>query len=813
MCYESVAASIAGTGGAWAYTVRVVVNSTNEAHFAAVRAAVPASVSVVRTESNGRPGKGHNSVLETFRRSPEYAYLVMVDGDDFLYPRALSRLEAYLAYEPDVLLLAFHDKLAVARTERDRLVPHFSMRDRLVWFYNLTDVTVPMWYRAKSKDPFAHEATELNTPARPLVFSRRSLAFDLAYDETARLYDDFVVCCKCLERSVLGDLRVFGVVDSHVYLYNTTTPGSATSSFSDEHRAEENAAFRAGLRGKFLAIKDWAARLRDLRMLEIGQADEPDHLETKYRFVERLAGRMDRLPATVAPCGNALVVAEHARTSSLRREEAERIEAELVRLHAERCANVRPIVAVVVCVRPGDSTALAHTLERTARLVDSVVVAASDDDAVARAIFAYGGAPANARLVRETRLDEGTTVMAVAPTVYVPLDVHALLPARLEPDAVYVATDRDAVCVYVTHCDPGPRRVVELNIEVKRIPPFPPSERATGPAAPMAPTGPGGPEKGPGGPTGPMAPTGPTAPTAPTGPTGPMAPVGNKKTTTLVVVIGSVRGGEETWRSMYAHLLVPYGADLAILNGATDDLASDGPNVDGPNVDGPNVDGPRGPSLYRAAKYVWSVPEYANWRDYYAERGVPVDAFVENAAAGFAGGIDEYAGSGAVVCAFRHALLRGHLDVLERYDRVIVTRSDHYYIGDHPALENDGLYIVEGEDYGGGVCDRHWVFPSSMCRAALGVVEYMTEDLPRDEAYAAVRGNANVERMLALMLSANGVVPKRHRRVQFTVAAENDKTRWREATIPFKPEHGLYAKYETEYALATRAPNNAGPEK
>jgi hypothetical protein len=370
--------------------------------------------------------------------------------------------------------------------------------------------------------------------------------------------------------------------------------------------------------------------------------------------------------------------------------------------------------------------------------------------------------------------------MAVAPTVYVPLDVHALLPARLEPDAVYVATDRDAVCVYVAHRDPGPRRVVELNIEVKRIPPFPPSERG--------PTAPTGPEEGAIGHMGPVASTGPV---------GPMAPIGNKKTTTLVVVIGSLRGGEETWRSMYAHLLVPYGADLAILDGATDDLASDGPATDGPTVDGP-----RGPSLYRAAKYVWSVPEYANWRDYYAERGVPVDAFVDNAVTGIAGGIDEHTGSGAIIFAFRHALLHDHLDVLERYDRVIVTRSDHYYIADHPVLENDGLYIVEGEDYGGGVCDRHWVFPSSMCRAALGILEYMTDDLPRDEAYAAVRGSANPERMLALMLRANGVVPKRHRRVQFTVAAENDKTRWREAKIPFKPEHGLYAKYETEYALA-----------
>ena len=734
LCYESVAASVAAAKGAYEYTVRVVVNSTDHGHCAAVRAVVPAPVSVVRTESNGRPGKGHNSVIEDFRRSPEYRYCVLVDGDDFLYPRALARIESYLAYEPDVLLLAFHDKLTASRQEHEKCVPHFSMKDKLVWFYNLTDVTVPRWYEAKSMSPFAHDATELNTPARPLVFSRRSLDFDLAYDESARLYDDFVVCCKCLERSVLGELRVFGVVDSHVYLYNMTTPESATASFAGpERRAEENANFRASLRGKFLAIKDWAARIRGLRLLELGQADEPDHIATKYRFVEWLANKMDYLPATVVPCDNALVVVDHARTNGL-----PEIEAEVAEIYASRCARALPL-AVTVCSEPGDSAALAHALERTSRLVGSMVVVASEDDAVATAMFAYGGAPANARLVHDLRdvgIEEGTVVMTVGPGVYLPLGLGALLPERLDSDAAYVAAGCNAFCVY-THKGASPRRVlVTLNGTIARLP---------RPVASQRPEG-----------------------------------------TTLVVVIGSARGGEETWRSMYAHLLVPYGADLAMHVG---DLPSGRPSS----------------SLYRAAKYVWCVPEYANWRDYYAERGVPVDAFVENEVTGIAGGIDEYAGSGAIIFAFRHSLLHDHLDVLEQYDRVILTRADHYYLADHPVLENDGLYIVEGEDYGGGVCDRHWVFPSSMCRSVLGIVEYMSEELPRDEAYAAIRGNANPEQMLALMLRANGIVAKRHRRVQFTVGATGDTTRWRAAKVPFKPEHGLYAKYETEFALATES--------
>ena len=36
-------------------------------------------------------------------------------------------------------------------------------------------------------------------------------------------------------------------------------------------------------------------------------------------------------------------------------------------------------------------------------------------------------------------------------------------------------------------------------------------------------------------------------------------------TKTLVILLGTARGGEETWNSMYENLIEPYSADLALL--------------------------------------------------------------------------------------------------------------------------------------------------------------------------------------------------------------------------------------------------------
>ena len=92
------------------YTIHINVNSTNEEYYDEVKKEFP-DLYVFKTESNGKPGKGHNSNLKHFEKHKKFNYLLPLDGDDFLYPYALSRLEFYLTYNPDIMVLPYNDIL------------------------------------------------------------------------------------------------------------------------------------------------------------------------------------------------------------------------------------------------------------------------------------------------------------------------------------------------------------------------------------------------------------------------------------------------------------------------------------------------------------------------------------------------------------------------------------------------------------------------------------------------------------------------------------------------------------------------------
>ena len=49
-------------------------------------------VEIIETESNGRPGKGHNSVINIFKNRIQYDSMLLLDGDDFLYPSRIRTI-------------------------------------------------------------------------------------------------------------------------------------------------------------------------------------------------------------------------------------------------------------------------------------------------------------------------------------------------------------------------------------------------------------------------------------------------------------------------------------------------------------------------------------------------------------------------------------------------------------------------------------------------------------------------------------------------------------------------------------------------
>ena len=228
-------------------------------------------------------------------------------------------------------------------------------------------------------------------------------------------------------------------------------------------------------------------------------------------------------------------------------------------------------------------------------------------------------------------------------------------------------------------------------------------------------------------------------------------------TKTLVILLGTARGGEETWNTMYKNLIEPYSADLALLFGKNSDKSS---------------------SLYKKAKFIWEINEYSDWWDYFKKyfSNRLYDIFKKNEIEGLGGGINNFRGSGAIIFAFRHFLKNNFKNELIKYDRIILTRSDFYYIDCHPLLKNDLFYIVEGERYG-GLTDRHHIFPTSMIDDVLGINEFLDD---KNNYKYLLSKNLNPERALYEFYKHNKLIKKIKycKRVQFTVSKKNESKRW-----------------------------------
>lgn len=251
---------------------------------------------------------------------------------------------------------------------------------------------------------------------------------------------------------------------------------------------------------------------------------------------------------------------------------------------------------------------------------------------------------------------------------------------------------------------------------------------------------------------------------------------------TLVILLGNARGGEQAWESMFNHLIEPYNADLALCFGKSNDHSS---------------------ILYKNAKYIWEIDEYENWRQYYEinfPSGKWENLFLKNTHESFAGGIDSHQGSGAVVLAFRHFLINNYEHILKLYDRIILTRSDHLHIKNHPILKNDNIYIVEGEDYG-GICDRHHIFPSKYSKVMLGGASYMSSEL----GYLMLKDkNLNTERFFKYYFQYNLILDKivRFERTFFCVARTDEQTRGSKGFLYIPGFTEIKAKYLDEYHMA-----------
>jgi glycosyltransferase involved in cell wall biosynthesis len=177
----------------------------------------------VITESNGKPGKGKNSLMSYFLQT-EYTHFIPVDGDDILLPNAVEKLTSIATNRnPDILGLI--DGLVLLNNET---MPVTEWQYHPVLLKRSIDNTDPKNLKrlnihvVKLKRVSSEQGNALNR----FVLMNRKAASLLCYDENVSSGEDVKqgMLLKLMQRE--GKLDYVLLSSPDIYLYDVTDPGA-----------------------------------------------------------------------------------------------------------------------------------------------------------------------------------------------------------------------------------------------------------------------------------------------------------------------------------------------------------------------------------------------------------------------------------------------------------------------------------------------------------------------------------------------------------------------------------------------------------
>ena len=224
------------------YTIIIIVNSLNPEYYHNVCEEFKnIDVEIIETESNGRPGKGHNSVINVFKNRIQYDSMLLLDGDDFLYPCALEQLSKGFIKEPhiDIITLKSTDKLKGIDIEENdffdiNLNNNFCISSKIYVDYKLYP------WNNKHMNLSNMYKNSLCTPIRLFMLHRNIFNYhnELFFHEKCDLYDDYLMFLYFIRYSFNPKLKCFIIPGKYIYLYNSININSVTHSKKEENDME-----------------------------------------------------------------------------------------------------------------------------------------------------------------------------------------------------------------------------------------------------------------------------------------------------------------------------------------------------------------------------------------------------------------------------------------------------------------------------------------------------------------------------------------------------------------------------------------------
>jgi hypothetical protein len=140
-------------------------------------------------------------------------------------------------------------------------------------------------------------------------------------------------------------------------------------------------------------------------------------------------------------------------------------------------------------------------------------------------------------------------------------------------------------------------------------------------------------------------------------------------------------------------------------------------------------------------------------------------------------------------------------DILSKYDRFLILRSDYIYIMPFPKMEilnGNYIWVPDGEDYS-GICDRAVVLSREHFERYVNIMECFYTKPNRYYEMIDCQYNLNMEMLLKMHLEENGIsgLVRRYPYISYSVRNINGTTRWGSGLL-FN-SLGYYVKYPSEY--------------
>jgi len=266
----------------FSFDTKIVVNTLIKDYYQIVKAKYEKIYEIIETESNGYPGKGHNSVLNIFKESENYTHLIMIDGDDLFYPCAFQQFSKAYEQKIDVLHLMLNDYV----TFIDKKIRHVPLIGKFKLYSNFDDEQ-NWWEKINVKNPLTNSIDLCKTPSRMIFFSRKIFETDIKieYDEEVVLYDDYIAFLSLCENYFNNRLNIVAISNSYIYCYNALNPDSASRKFKDPKT--EGDIFKKKAQNYPLCLKNFGNDTNwNLTCLKYVNLDKPENynLEKKKEF-------------------------------------------------------------------------------------------------------------------------------------------------------------------------------------------------------------------------------------------------------------------------------------------------------------------------------------------------------------------------------------------------------------------------------------------------------------------------------------------------------------------------------------------------